>query len=48
MAPRDDGTAVARVWYEKADGDLQAGRACFGSPNVPGWIVGFHLQQAAE
>src|SRR2546427_117589 len=48
MDPRDAAIAVARAWHEKADGDLQAARTCFGSTAVPGWIVGFHLQQAAE
>lgn len=48
MDPREDTSAVARAWCEKAGGDLQAARACFASEAVPGWIVGFHLQQAAE
>lgn len=39
---------VVRVWHEKAAGDLEAARACLESPRVPGWIVGFHLQQAVE
>jgi HEPN domain-containing protein len=46
--PHEELEPVARAWYRKAVGDLEAARVCFESASVPGWIVGFHLQQAVE
>jgi HEPN domain-containing protein len=40
--------ALARAWLEKALGDLETARSVIGSPRIPAWIVGFHLQQAVE
>lgn len=48
MTPRDKVTELARAWYEKANGDLTAARSMAALPQVPGWILGFHLQQAVE
>jgi HEPN domain-containing protein len=48
MSPDDRRKALVTAWLTKADGDLQAARACVSDENVPPWIVGFHLQQVAE
>ena len=44
----DGATPVLRAWRAKAAGDLEAARVCLATSTVPAWIVGFHLQQAAE
>ena len=36
------------MWLEKAAGDLEAARPVSRATAFPGWIVGFHLQQATE
>jgi HEPN domain-containing protein len=48
MSPDDRRIALVKSWLAKADGDLQAARACVSDENVPPWVVGFHLQQVAE
>jgi predicted nucleotidyltransferase len=35
-------------WLAKAQGDLEAAKAYAAAERVPGWTVGFHLQQAVE
>jgi HEPN domain-containing protein len=39
---------IARAWLEKARGDLAAARRCSEALDVPGWVIGFHCQQAVE
>ena len=48
MPPTDALKAAARAWHEKAAGDLATARLCATAGDIPAWIVGFHLQQAAE
>ena len=48
MGPEDRRIALVEAWLGKADGDLQAARACAMDRNVPPWVIGFHLQQVAE
>jgi len=40
--------ALVDAWFDKADGDLRAARACAAQQDVPASVVGFHLQQAVE
>lgn len=44
----DDVAEIVAAWHEKARGDLAAAQLCLGAPHIPGWIVGFHLQQSVE
>lgn len=46
--PNADVAAAMAAWRVKALGDLAAAELCLGAPQIPGWIVGFHLQQAVE
>jgi HEPN domain-containing protein len=48
MTPTEKRLRLARAWLDKARGDLEAARAIRDVRTVPGWILGFHLQQAAE
>lgn len=48
MSVLPDELAVARAWLEFADGDLAAARGGVVLTSIPGWIIGFHAQQAVE
>ncbi len=48
MSPEDRRQVLIKAWLDKADGDLQAARACASDESVPAWVIGFHLQQVAE
>ena len=48
MTAPPDSELVARAWLEYADGDLAAARGGIELAAIPGWIIGFHAQQAAE
>lgn len=39
---------VALAWLDYATGDLAAARGGVQLTAIPGWIIGFHAQQAAE
>ncbi|MFZ4580467.1 MAG: HEPN domain-containing protein [Myxococcota bacterium] len=39
---------AAVLWLAKAQGDLAGAEACLASGRVPGWLIGFHCQQAVE
>jgi len=39
---------VATVWLEYALGDVAAAEGCIHLPAIPGWVIGFHAQQATE
>jgi HEPN domain-containing protein len=39
---------TAGRWLAKAKGDLAGAEACLSSGRVPGWLIGFHCQQAVE
>jgi len=48
MPPNDDRVPAARLWHDRATGDLAAAKACLAAERVPPWVPGFHLQQAVE
>lgn len=48
MAREGEAREAASVWHTKSLGDLEAARACLDRDSVPGWVSGFHLQQAVE
>jgi HEPN domain-containing protein len=48
MTQADRWLALVEAWLGKAEGDLRAAEACSAHAAVPGWVIGFHLQQACE
>lgn len=46
--PPDALAELAAAWLAKAAGDIAIAEAGVAAPNVPGWAIAFHCQQAVE
>lgn len=43
-----DALEIPKAWLEYAQGDLAAAEGGIVVQTIPGWIIGFHVQQATE
>lgn len=48
MTAPPDAIEVARAWLDYAQGDLATAKGSAPVPSIPGWVIGFHAQQATE
>ena len=48
MTASPEAREVAAAWLDYAQGDLAAAQGGVALPSIPGWVIGFHAQQATE